>query len=139
MRFIAVIPRVAALLGTLSLSRSYADVPVIRKMLSGITMMIALTIVSGIMISALIVGGLYAAYLVQVYYGMQPVAAFVITGVLAVIITMIFVSATIMHSRNLAEMPKHLFKTESPLTYRASGIANAFLDGLLTREVQAGR
>jgi len=102
-----------------------------QRLLSGIIVAAGLTIVTSVIISAFLVGGLWAAYFVLLHYGIGQLMAMMITGAIAlmVIASLFFLTLSCLH--HLRRMPRMLLK-QSPLTSRAMDALDAFSDGLMT-------
>jgi len=101
-----------------------------QRLLSGIIVVAGLTIVVAVMVSAMLVGGFYAAYFALLHYGTAPQVAMVIIGISAILTTVTLVILTLMCLHHLRRMPRTLLK-QSPLTSRAMDTLNAFTDGLM--------
>lgn len=127
---------IGKLLGVVSLGSAFTATPMYKKFLSGVAAVAGLTVISGMMIGTLLVGLLYATYRGFIYSGMNPQAALIVTAGIAGIVTIVLVAATISYLRSLFDVPKQLMQAESPVTTQVAGLANAFFDGLLTREIR---
>lgn len=101
-----------------------------KRLLSSIIMVTGLTIVTSIMGSAMLIGGLYAAYFTLLYYGIGQLMVMVIISILAILIIAILAFFTLACLRDLRRMPQTLFK-RSPFTSRAMDTLDAFTDGLM--------
>lgn len=101
-----------------------------HRLISGIFVVVGLTIIISIMISAVLVGSLMAAYFTFIHYGVYPQIAMVITGVLAILIITLLILLTLLRLRHLRKMPQTLLK-QSPVTSCAAGVLQAFLDGFM--------
>jgi len=101
-----------------------------QRLLSGIIVVAGLTIVTSIMVSAMLVGGFYAAYFALLHYGMQPQVAMIVIGTSAGLTIVILVILTLACLLHLRRMPRALLK-RLPLTSHVMDTLNAFSDGLM--------
>ncbi len=89
-----------------------------------------LAIVTSIMVSAILLGILYAAYSVLMLAGTGPHMALLITGIAAISIIAALVLSLFLCLRLLRRMPAMLLN-QSPVTARAMDTVGAFMDGLM--------
>jgi len=101
-----------------------------QRLLSGIIVVAGLTIVTSVMLSAILVGGLWATYFSLLYYGIGQLMAMVITGALALMAMAALVFLTLSGLHHLRRMPRTLLK-QLPLTSRAMDALDAFTNGLM--------
>lgn len=101
-----------------------------QRLISGIMMVAGLTFVIAIMVSALLIGGLVAAYYTLLYYGIGQLMAVSIIAVLATSAIAALVILTLSCLHQLRQIPRKLFR-QSPLTSRAMDTLDAFTDGLM--------
>ncbi len=118
-------------LGIAGMGSTIANVSLLKRFLSGVTTVIALTAISSTMAGMLLLTAIYGLYLGLIHYGLEPVAAVVAMGSLALIITAILAWMAVMRWRELRELP-HIM-THGPLMGQVNRIADAFVDGLLSR------
>ncbi len=129
-------------LGLLTLGRALKEGPIIKKLISQITVVIALTALSAMMIGVLFVCALYGIYRAFLYAGVGNDPAIVYTILVAVIITTIIIACTVSAFKKLHKLAKKMNDAGSPITSKARNIAGSFIDGLMTessvkKEVQA--
>jgi len=89
-----------------------------------------LAIVISIMVSAILLGVLYAGYSALLLAGTGPQMAILITGVAATSIIAALVLLLFVCLRRLRKMPAMLLN-QSPVTARAMDTVGAFMDGLM--------
>jgi hypothetical protein len=94
-----------------------------QRLLSSVIVVAGLTWITSAMVSALLIGGFYAAYQAFVYYGLTPLMALFVVATLAILLTAILIASVRFYARRL-------FK-RAPATNRVSETVDAFLDGLL--------
>lgn len=128
--------RIGKLLGLLTFGRMYAKTLIFQKFLSGIAAAVALTIVSGMMVGTLLIGGLYALYALLLHFGLPVFNAMFTTGAVAFGVTALLIAVTAQCLQKLLVIPKDFIQAEAPLASRVSNVADAFVDGLLTREIK---
>jgi len=117
------------LLGIAGMSSTIAHVSMLKRFLSGVTVVIALTAVSSTMAGMILIVALYALYLSLVHHGLdQQTAVLTVTG-LAVIATGALAALAVFRWRQLRNMP-HLMPS-SPVLGHVSKLADAFVAGLL--------
>jgi hypothetical protein len=129
----------ADLLGLLAFRNIGKQTQLIREFLNGLAVVIALTIISGMLVGALLVGGLYAFYHVLVSYNMQPGAALWLTAGIAVVLTALVVSLTLSAICRLGQLPKQIMEASAPIATKTNGIINSFLDGLSAGHAPKGK
>src|SRR5271170_8087971 len=81
-----------------------------QRLLSGIIVVAGLTIVISIMLGAMLVGSLWAAYFALLYYGIGQLMAMMLTGALAMMIMASLVFLTLSCLHRLRQMPRTLLK-----------------------------
>ena len=101
-----------------------------QHLLSGIIVVVGLTIVTAIMVSATLIGSLIAAYYMLLQHGTEPYLAMIIIGVSGVLTIVILVLLTLASLYHLRQMPRTLLE-KSPLTSGVMATLNAFTDGLM--------
>ena len=126
---------IGKIVGLITLGKGFTQTLMFRKFLSGVAAVVALTIITGMMVGSLMLVSIYGIYLALMNYGLEPTAAMFATVGIAVFITGLLIFFTLAHLRRLADVPKQLMQTESPVAQRMSTLADSFVDGLLTREV----
>lgn len=104
----------------------------LQRLLPAIVAIIGLTIITSIMISAMLVGSLYAAYIALLYYGTEPHTAMLMIGIAAAAIIALLVILTLSCIRRLRHMPLTLLKG-SHLSSNAAGVVSAFAHGLMAK------
>jgi len=100
------------------------------RLLSGIIIVIGLTIVISIMVSAVLVGSLAAAYFALLDYGASPHMAMIGVGVSAVLTIAMLVLLALTCLHHLRRMPTALLK-QSPIASQAMDTLDAFTEGLM--------
>jgi hypothetical protein len=119
------------LLGLAGVGSTIASVTLLKRFLSGIAVVIALTAISSTMAGMLLITGFYALYLSLTHHGLDPTIAAITIGSVALIIVIVLAVMAVMRWYQLRDMPR-LLHGESPLIDRASKLAAAFINGLLT-------
>jgi hypothetical protein len=123
------------LLGLLSIGSSFASLSILHRFLSQLAIVLALILVSSLMAGALIIGAFYGLYTALVYDGLTRLMAASVVSALALGITLLFISLTVREVRKLRRLPSSSSGIHSkfPSLSSLSGIAEAFVDGLLGR------
>jgi len=101
-----------------------------QRLLAGIIVVASLTIVISIMISVMLVSGLYIGYFALLQYGAEPAAAMIIIGIAAILTVIMLILSALACLHHLRQMPRNLLK-RSPLASRAMNALDAFTDGLM--------
>jgi uncharacterized BrkB/YihY/UPF0761 family membrane protein len=86
-----------------------------QRLLPGIIVIVGLTVVISIMVSAMIVGGLYIAYGALLQYGFEPQMAMLAICISAVITIILLVVIAMLGLRHLRQTPK-IMNTQTPLS-----------------------
>ena len=100
-----------------------------QRMVLGIIAVAGLTIVVSILVSAMLIAGLYAGYFALLHFGAEPQGAMLIITILAVLITLTSVILVLTGLDHLRRMPETLLR-RSPLTSGAIDALDAFINGL---------
>jgi hypothetical protein len=101
-----------------------------QRLLPGIIMIIGLTIVISIMISAIIVGGLYTAYSALLNYELEENMAMLIIGISSIITIITLVIIVLLGMRRMRPAPK-IISSQSQISICAIGIFTSFIDGFM--------
>ncbi len=100
-----------------------------QRLLSGIVVVAGLTIITSIMVSAILISSLVAAYFALLHYGIEQQAALLIISITVILTIVALIILTLACLHHLRQMPRTLLK-RSPLTARAMDTLDAFSDGL---------
>ena len=93
-----------------------------QRMLSALAMVVMLAVAAAILMSALAIGGFYAAFLFLVQQGIAVSAAFLFLMLVAAVLV----------AALLLEIRRWLHKLKSPTGIPVGETVDAFLDGLFT-------
>jgi len=104
---------------------------IFRHLLYGMIAIAALTIITGVMVSAILIGIFYAAYQALLNLGVAPLSATLCTTGLATVVALLFIFITIVFLRRLREMPKRLLQKKTPGVSQAGDVIDAFFTGFL--------
>lgn len=102
-----------------------------QKLLPMAIIIIVFTTIISVMISAMLVGGLYIAYIALLHYGVEPQIAILIIGISSIITIILLVAIVMAILRYQRKMPEIIVK-QSPLNSYAISAMNSFLDGFRT-------
>ena len=122
-------PRLASIAGAASIGGALWDALLFKRFLSDIAAIMVLTIITGVMAGALLLGGYYGFMLLLIQHGLDAEAALLTVGGMVAAIAIVSAAFVVGYIRRLRSALQPL----SPLTSGISDIANAFVDGLLTR------
>ena len=123
------IPMISKLAGIASIGGSIANVSLIQRFLSGLTSIIAFTVLSALMAGMLIVCAFYGAYAWLLQYGMDQTSAVEVILGLMFFLTAVLASVAYWRLQELRKFPTQLLHREVPGLARVSSVVNAFLDG----------
>lgn len=124
------------LIGLLALGRDAAERLLFRRVLSGIAIVVTLTIMAGMLAGALLLGALYGLYVVLVHYGLDATgAAFTVAGI-AILCIALLASMTLSYARYALDIPRRFREVENDVFSRFSTAVDAFVDGLLTHPAE---
>lgn len=124
--------KLGAILGLISLGRAFAGTPLYKRFLSGVAAVVCLTIVTGMVAGALLIGLFYGVYELFLHNGLAQTPAIFTTFALGLLTLVVLVMCTLSHLRGLIDVPKLLLQYQSPLASRATTIVQAFIDGITT-------
>ncbi len=102
-----------------------------QHLLSGIIVIVGLTIVIAMIISTLLVGGLYVSYITLLHYGVGSHVAMMIIAAAVVLVLALLAFFMFLSFRRLNHMPRTLLK-QAFLPSHTAGVLGAFFDGLTT-------
>lgn len=100
------------------------------RLLSGIIIIVGLTIIIGVMVSAVLVASLFVIYYALLSYGIGQLMAVTTSAVLALLVIAVLVFLVLTSLHHLRQLPRTLLQ-QSPLTSRAMDTLDAFTDGLM--------
>ncbi len=122
------------LLGVATVGSALASVGLLHRFLSNIVTIVILSIVSGFMLSVLITGGFYLAYLGLVHYGLDPCVAGITVGIMIFLVTaalVIFVIARLRQMRDLMHSSSHSHGAD---LLDMGNVVIAFIEGFLNHK-----
>lgn len=102
----------------------------LHRLLSGVAIVLGLTIVISILISATLIGVLFVFYNYALVYGFEPHTAIVLTFLLSLIFILALIICTNMCLNNFRKISKTTSKP-SPLTSSALSMLDSFTDGFM--------
>jgi MFS superfamily sulfate permease-like transporter len=123
------------LLGLAGMGSTIANISMLKRFLSGIAVVIALTAISSTMAGMLLIAGFYALYLTLIHHGLDPSLAALTVGGGALTIVIVLAIWAVLRWYELRDMPRLLY-TEAPLIHRATKLADAFINGLLAERTR---
>jgi hypothetical protein len=94
-----------------------------QRLLSSVIVVAGLIWITSALVSALLIGGFYAAYQGFLFYGYEPLTALFYVAAMALALTAILIVSIRFYARRL-------FK-RMPATNRVTETVDAFLDGLM--------
>jgi len=119
------------LLGIVMVQRTLSTTALFQQFLWGIAVFIIFTVIAGALLSALLIGGLCAAYHALVLYGLEPQAAQVTIATLTLLIAVIIGAILYVKIHRLHAALPHLLRAQSPIAARINEVTDSFLDGLM--------
>ena len=125
--------QISNLIGLLTLGTSLKETPMFRQFLSGMAAVVTLTIVIGMMVGALLLGGLYGFYLTLIQHGLETGPAILTVIGTTIMVIVIMTMSTIAYLKRMFDIPRMLSDTGSPMLARFNSLIDSFADGLLTR------
>jgi hypothetical protein len=120
------------MLGAAVLTRGISKTAHFQQLMQGLVKVLLLVIVTGVLIGALVVSGLYAAYLALIAHGLQTEAAFFAIFLLAMIVVCGMVLALLSQFNAIRSVPKQMFHVQAPVVARVQDIAESFVAGIFT-------
>ncbi len=102
-----------------------------QRFLAGTIVVVGLTMVIAMMVSATLLGVLYMTYSALLNGGLGSLAAMAITGIASLLIIAILAILALVCLHHLRQVPKKLLQ-HSPLTSRLTDAFDAFTDGLMS-------
>lgn len=100
------------------------------RLIPSILLTAALTVTSAIMLSATLIGGLYASYSAMLQHGMLPPMAMMLTGIIAMLVIAVLIILTKAQLRRMFQIPRESMN-QSPLASGGVRVLDAFISGLM--------
>jgi hypothetical protein len=123
------------LLSLAALGGTITNVALLRRFLSGATIIIALTVISSLLAGALLIGALYLACRELMMNGLDAGSAMLVVTVAGCFILAACISITVIQLQKLRELSTRIFTMPvSPAVTRITGVAQGFISGLLSRQ-----
>lgn len=104
-----------------------------RRVMSGVVIMVSLTLVISGMVCTLLIGGTYAGYLALQQHGWEPLSALLCVGGVFATATALLIALAMTLVHRVSTIPHDIFK-RSPALARTGETVEAFLDGLLKED-----
>ena len=104
---------------------------VLERVIPGAITVAGLVLVTAMMMSAMMIGGLYVAYLSLLLYTDPHMAAFM-TFMLAFLLVVILILIIISILKYMRDMPKRILREKAPFTSHIKETVDSFIDGLLS-------
>jgi hypothetical protein len=108
----------------------------LQKLVNGVITLIALLLITAVLISAIVVSGCYAIYLLLIQHGYEPITASIIVCGLISVTAIVVIVVIFVLLGHLRRMPHTLLRQKIPIVAQAQNIVDAFLDGLLNRPIK---
>jgi hypothetical protein len=125
--------KVFRLISLLSLVQHLADQWFMKRILVHIVILFLLLIVTGMILGALVIGAIYLLYLSLVLNGLHPAYAAFMVALLACVLAGGLLFLIGLRARHAASFPAIGHHLEHHFLLRLKPVADAFLDGLMTR------
>lgn len=109
-----------------------AGISMLQRFLSGMAVVVALTIISSIMAGAFLLVVLYAAGATMIAHGLTPPAALLTMAVFILIIALLFLALTLFYLGRLRNMPALFMHHNAPLAVRVNNVFESFLRGFMS-------
>ena len=119
------------LLGIATVGSVVANATSLQRLLSGLTSILALTVIGTILGSVLLVGCFGALYMALVYFGLNIYAAAVMVSLLMFAAMAVVFLIVIVRLRQLRELTRNNMRTPYPGFSQVSKIFDAFIEGIL--------
>jgi hypothetical protein len=117
-------------IGVAGMGTTIANASLLKRFLSDMTMVVALTAISGTMVGMILIVGFYGLYLTLMHNGLQEVAAILTVGGIVLVIAATLAGMAYSRWRQLHDLPGNMLE-ESPIISNLSKLAESFMDGLM--------
>lgn len=125
------------ILGFALMRRSMSNVtPLFNHLLTGVAVVVGLSIIIAIMVGILLTGGLYIFYESLILHGLDIDLARAVIGLMVLFIIVILAVMVYSSVKKIKLIPHQIMDTQNPVSARANAVWNAFMDGLLTHSVR---
>ncbi|MBV8938606.1 MAG: hypothetical protein JO089_02040 [Alphaproteobacteria bacterium] len=128
-------PSLGKLIGIVSMGKAFSTLPLLHRLLSGIVTLAILGVITAMMLGALLVGGMYLFYRMLLEHGLEQSAALLMVGGISVLVTLILAAVTAAYARRLMDLPRQI-AGHGGIASKFTGIADSFVEGLLTHKVE---
>jgi hypothetical protein len=118
-------------IGVAGMGTTLVNASLLKRFLSDVTMVVALTAISGTMVGMILIVGFYGLYLTLMHNGLQPEAAIFTVGGIVLVIAATLGGMAYSRFRQLRDLPGNMLE-ETPVIGHLSKLAEAFIDGLMT-------
>ncbi len=116
--------KIDGLVGISMIARLIAGNMLYRRVVTNVAAVVLMTVITGMLTGALLLGGCYAAYLALIRHGLEADAAALIIGSFMILATVICAIFTILFVRKLRDA-----LLPAPAIPQIKRIASAFVDG----------
>jgi hypothetical protein len=125
------------ILGFVLMRRNMSSVtPLFNHLLTGLAVIIGLSIIIAIMVGILLTGGLYVFYESLIMNGLAVDLARGVIGLMVLFIIIILMVIVYSSVKKIKFIPRQIMDTQNPVSARASAVWSSFMDGLLTHSVR---
>ena len=118
------------LCGILMANRTLYNTLLVEDLLWGIFIFILLAVVAGVLIGGLLIGSFYAVYLALIHYGLEPNAALIALGGLAVILFSVLGMCLCSRVDRLQNRFQHCLSFQSLVPSGLLAVIESFVEGL---------
>jgi len=101
-----------------------------QRLLSGIILIFGLIITTSVLLSALLIGSIYAVYAALLRHGISHLMSMCIAGAVSVVVIILLSIVILLCVQHLRQMPRKLLK-QSPLTCATVNTLDDFLKGFM--------
>ena len=125
-------PVIDKLLSLATVGSAVANTTLLPRLVSGLTGILALTVIAALMGGTLLISGFYAIYIALVSYGLDTRAAAVTVALLIFVTMAITLCLLVIRVRHLKELSHYEIRRDLPGLSQVIKVAEAFMEGLLT-------
>lgn len=102
-----------------------------QRLLSGILVIAALSLVMTILAGAAVAVGFYALYVTMLHHGIEQEVALALMSLLMFAICAVLLKIILRSVGKLRSIPRGVMKTKLPVAGKAGDVINSFIEGLL--------
>ncbi len=121
------------IMSVVSIGGTVANVALLQRFLSGVTVVVALTVISAFMIGLMLTGLFGALYFCLVHYGLLPEIAALMVALFALLMTITLAVIVILRVKHLRGLPSQMLRKDLSSLAPLGEVLESFINGFMSR------